>query len=139
MFNPLKKQWQTLKLAQPGKRFAQRYKAGQEARKRAGPGFKLLRFVRIVIALGSIAVGIVLVFIPGPAILFFLIAGSLLAAESMTIARFLDWVEVELRKGFSWSTRHWRRLHLIGKIALSALAATGAGGCAYAAYRLMAG
>lgn len=139
MSNPLTKQWQTLKRGKPGERFAQRYEAGQKVKKAAGPGFKLLRVVRILIALGSVVVGVILVFIPGPAILFFLISGSLLAAESLTIARFLDWTELKLRAAFSWSTRHWRRLHLAGKIALSGLVATGAGGFAYVAYRLMAG
>ena len=139
MSNPLKKQWQTLKRGKPGERFIQRYEAGQKAKKSAGPGFKLLRVVRILVALGAVVVGIILVFIPGPAILFFLIAGSLLAAESRTIARFLDWAELKLRAVFSWLSRQWRRLHFAGKVAVSSLAATGAGGCAYAAYRMMAG
>lgn len=139
MFNPLKKQWQTLKRGRPGERFVKRYEAGKKAKKQVGAGFKLLRFARILVALGAVVVGIILVFIPGPAILFFLIAASLLAAESIAIARFLDWAEVKLRAAFSWLAHHWQRLHLAGKIGISALAASGAGGCAYAAYRLMAG
>ncbi len=137
MSNPLKRQWQTLKRGKPGERFAARYEAGRKAKKNAGPGFKFLRLARILIALGSLVVGVVLVFIPGPAIVFFLLSGSLLAAESLTIAHFLDWSEVKLRAAFGWIVRHWRKLHLIGKIAVSSLAVTGAGGCAYAAYRLM--
>src|SRR6185312_109830 len=103
MTNPLKKQWQSLKRGKPGHRFRSRYDAGRKARKDAGFGFKLLRLLRLVIALAAVAIGIVLVFIPEPAILFFLLAGSLLAAESLTIARFLDWTEVKLRAGFAWS------------------------------------
>lgn len=137
MSNPLKKQWETLKRGRPGERFVARYDAGQKTKKDAGFGFKILRVVRILIALGAVVVGIILVFIPGPAILFFLIAGSLLAAESLTIARFLDWSELKLRVLFHWIARHWRKLHVAGKIAISSLAITGAGGCAYVAYQLM--
>jgi hypothetical protein len=38
-----------------------------------------------------------LVFIPGPAILFFLIAGALLAVQSLGVARALDWSELRGR------------------------------------------
>ena len=139
MANPFKKQWQSLKRGEPGRRFRARYDAGQKAKKEASPGFKFLRIARILIALASVAIGVVLVFIPGPAVLFFLLAGSLLAAESLTIARALDWTEVKLRMVFSWLKRHWRKLHVVGKVAVTGLALTGAGACAYAAYRLMAG
>ena len=139
MSNPFKKQWQSLKRGQPGRRFRARYDAGQKAKKDASPGFKFLRIARILVALASLAIGVILVFIPGPAILFFLLSGSLLAAESLTIANLLDWAEVKLRAVFSWLKRHWRKLHVAGKVAVTGLALTGAGGCAYAAYRLMAG
>src|SRR5688572_27646844 len=137
MSNPLKKQWQSLKRGRPGERFKKRYEAGQKANKVAGTGFKLLRLSRIVIALGSLAIGVVLVFIPGPAILFFLLAGSLLASESMTVARFCDWSELKIRKSGSWLKRHWKKLHLMGKMVVSGAAMGGAVGCAYLAYRLM--
>lgn len=139
MTNPLKKQWPSLKRGKPGHRFKSRYDAGQKAKKDASFGFKLLRLLRIFIALAAVAVGVVLVFIPGPAVLFFLLAGSLLAAESLTIARFLDLTEVKLRAFWSGCQRLWRRLHLAGKIAITGLAAAGAGGCAYVAYRSVAG
>ncbi|HEY4249169.1 MAG TPA: hypothetical protein VGM64_20260 [Lacunisphaera sp.] len=138
MTNPLKQQWQSLKRGKPGHRFRARYDAGSRVKKDASFGFKLIRLLRFVIALAAAAVGVVLVFIPGPAILFFLLAGSLLAAESLTIARFLDWIEVKLRDLFEWCQRQWRRMHPAGKIAITGLAATGATGCVYAAYRLVA-
>ena len=43
-------------------------------------------------------IGIVLMFMPGPAILFFLLAGAVMAEESRTVARFLDWLELRLRQ-----------------------------------------
>ena len=138
MPNPLKKQWQSLKRGQPGRRFRARYDSRHLAKKDASIGFKFLRLARIIIALAAVVVGVVLVFIPGPAFLFFIFAGSLLAAESLTIARFLDWTEVKLRSGFTFCERQWRHLHLSTKIAITSVAVTGAGGCAYAAYRFVA-
>ena len=137
MPNPLKKQWQSLKRGRPGRRFEERYEAGLQAKKNSSIEFKLLRIIRILIALGAIAVGVVLVFIPGPAILFFLVAGSLLAAESIRVARFLDWLEVKLRAAWSWLEKHWRKLHPAGRVAATASALGGASVFAYAAYRLM--
>lgn len=138
MTNPLKQRWQSLKQGKPGHRFRSRYDAGRKAKKNASFGFKLFRLLRLVIALAATVIGVILVFIPGPAILFFLLAGSLLAAESLTIARFLDWTEVKLRAIGGWGQGQWHRLHLAGKIAITGLAATGATGCAYVAYRLVA-
>ncbi len=139
MINPLKKQWYSLVRGKPGRRFRSRYDAGKKAKNDASLGFKLFRLLRFVIALGAAAIGVILVFVPGPAVLFFLLAGSLLATESLSIARFLDWTEVKLRAVFGSARRQWHRLHLAGKIAITGLAATGASGCAYAAYRLVAG
>lgn len=139
MRNPLKKQWQSLKRGQPGERFKARYSAAKKDRAGASFGKQISRVIRFGFALVSAAIGVILVFIPGPAILFFLIAGSLLASESLVIARFLDWGELRLRAGVSWLQRHWKRLHLIGKITVTALAMSLSGGCAYAAYRLMQG
>lgn len=138
MINLVKQQWQSLKRGKSGHRFRSRYEAARKARKNVGFRVKLQRLVRLVIALAATVIGVVLVFIPGPAILFFLLAGSLLAAEFLTIARFFDWTEVKLRTGFAWGQRRWHRLHRAGKILLTGLAAFGTIGCAYVAYRLVA-
>jgi fatty acid desaturase len=132
-----KMQWQALRRGQPGKRFQARYRSGQKAVKEAGAGHKALRIFRLLVALGCVVVGVVLVFIPGPAILFFLIAGGLLSAESIVVARFLDWAEVKLRAGWTWSKRHWKKLPLAGKIGVMVLAAAFAGAGAYAVYRFV--
>jgi hypothetical protein len=133
----LKTQWKTLKHAKPGQRFEARYKSGQRASEAAGWGQQALRFLRLLVALGSIVVGIVLTVIPGPAILFFLIAGSLLSTESLFVARSLDWTEVKLRLGWSWGKRHWRKLSLGGKIALEAGAVCVVVGLGFASWFLI--
>lgn len=138
MPNPFKKQWESLKRGRPGHRFRNRYETAKKTRKSTDTGFKLSRFLRICAALVMAAIGVVLVFIPGPAILFFLVAGGLLAAESLTIARLLDWTELLFRSGVRRLMRFWERLQLAGKIAMTGLATCGAGGCGYLVYRWMA-
>jgi hypothetical protein len=83
--------------------------------------------LRLLVAVGCVAVGILLMFIPGPAVLFFLIAGSLLSTESLFVARSLDWSELKLRAGWSWSKKQWGKLSLVAQIAVG----TGAVGLAF--------
>lgn len=126
-------EWKTLKRGRPGHRFEDRYVALRRTKNRRT---MIGRIARLVIAVASLAVGIVLMFIPGPAILFFLIAGGLLAAESRGVARGLDWSEVRIRRITKWLLMRWRKLPLIGKIFVGAVVlALGAGGL-YLGYRI---
>lgn len=134
MPNALKRQWETLKDGRPGQRFQARYESAQKAREG-----RMTRIFRIILALGAVLIGIVLIFIPGPAILFFLVAAGLLAAESLTVARLLDRIDVRAELAWKWFKRRWEKLHFVGKIALSGIVLFGAGGCVYAAYRVAIG
>jgi hypothetical protein len=122
----LKSEWRTLRCGPPGRRFQEHYDASHgTANRRTIVG----RVVRMFIAIASIAIGVVLMFIPGPAILFFLIAGGLLAAESRYVARGLDCSEVQLRRFAHWLIVRWRRMPLSGKVfAGIAFVAVGASG-----------
>jgi hypothetical protein len=82
--------------AEPGKRFTELYE-----RQQGKPGW--LKWFYVVGALACVAVGVVLVFIPGPAFVFFILAGGLLSAQSHWMATRLDRAELALR-GL------WRRL-----------------------------
>ena len=129
-------EWRILRRGAPGHRFQDRYEAGHRTRDRRS---MVGRVVRMVIAVAFVAIGVVLMFIPGPAILFFLIAGGLLAAESRRVARALDWSEVKLRKLASWLKAQWQKLPLAGKIVVAVvLLAIGAAGL-YVGYRIMFG
>ncbi len=76
-------------------------------------------------------------FIPGPAILFFAIAGGLLAAESRQVARILDWTEVQIRKVAVYLRARWIKLSLGGKIIVGlGIAAVSVAGLFFS-YRLM--
>lgn len=68
-----------------------------------------LRAIYIGLALVALVVGVVLAFIPGPAVLFFAIAAALTATQSAWVARVLDRVECKLRAWFTAARDWWRR------------------------------
>jgi hypothetical protein len=106
-------EWKMLRRGRPGHRFQDRYESSRRTKNRRS---MVGRIIRLVLALAALAIGVVLMFIPGPAIVFFFLAGSLLAAESRAVARLLDWSEVKLRKVASWLRAKWRKLPVFGKI-----------------------
>ncbi|MDI1337815.1 MAG: hypothetical protein PSU94_16660 [Lacunisphaera sp.] len=116
-----------------------RYEAARAARKDASWAARVRRALRLLLALVLFVIGVAEAFLPGPAILFFFFAGGLLAAESRSIARLLDWGEVRLRALWGWGRRHWRVLPVWGKVVCGALAAAVSFGGAYVSYRLVAG
>lgn len=97
----------------------------------------MLRIFHLILALALVAVGVVLVFIPGPAVLFFFIGGGLLASESRGIARMLDWLEVKLRALWNWGTRHWKKMPHWGRAMLATGVVCVGVAAAYTSYRLM--
>jgi hypothetical protein len=99
----LTEEWQRLKRASPGKRF-QAFNERQQQRAR-GP----IKALYLGGALVSLAVGVVLVFIPGPAFVFFILAGGLLAAQSRWMAERLDRLEVTGREKATQVRAWWRR------------------------------
>ncbi len=124
----------SLRRGKPGQRFQDRYRRNQ--RSKASRGI-LPRLIRLLGAAVALAIGAVLAFIPGPAVLFFLLAGALLASDSLMIARALDWTEVRARRVGRWAQRIWRGLPTYGRAALLL-----AGGClsvasTYGVYRIM--
>ena len=106
MLARLKHQWKTLKRLEPGQRFQT---AHRQHRQSAGKS-PVRRVLYAVAGVVSLAIGVVLVFIPGPAILFFLIAGGLFAMQSLWVARALDWSELRIRAAIS-AIRKWRSRH----------------------------
>ena len=135
MIARLKRQWKTLQRARPGRRFEERYEAAQRKENRAS---FFARVVRFTIATAALAVGVVLMFIPGPAVLFFAISGALLASESRGVARFLDWSEVKIRAVVRWATRFWKKLPVVGKVAIALVGAAGSVGAGYLGYTVIA-
>lgn len=98
----------------PGRRFQDRY---ERARKKQEAS-KYRRILNIALALVLAAVGVVLVFIPGPAVVFFFLAGGLAASESRLVARAMDWLEVKVRTVVGGLRRRWSRISRGGRAAL---------------------
>jgi hypothetical protein len=90
----LRKGWTELKASKPGERFQDTYHRQKQAdRGRSAAA----RWLRPIVALLSFAIGVVLAFIPGPAVVFFALSATLLATQSLYVARALDRTEVWLR------------------------------------------
>jgi hypothetical protein len=129
-----RKHWRELQRGQPGRRFESRYERARQATRRGGAGHRILI---MTLALVMIAIGVVLLVIPGPGIPVLLIGGGLLATESRTMARFMDWCEVKGRKIAAWAVRRWKRMPLSARFALSICGLCGSAGMAYVTYQLL--
>jgi len=96
MFRSLKQRWRRFKTPPSGKRFqafhVRHHRKTNLARSIATFGAGLL----------LIAVGLVLLVLPGPGLLIGAIGAALLAGESKIVARGLDWLDLRV-------TRLWRR------------------------------
>ena len=133
MLVALKQQWHGLQRSQPGHRFQNRYASAQRQRDQV-PTWR--RILQLGISLVLAAAGVVFVFIPGPAILFFALAGAMLASESRTVARALDWTELRLRSGWRRAARFWSGLGVGGRIVLLTLLAALMAAAVFVAWRI---
>ena len=104
MRNRLRHYWQEFKSAAPGERFHERFE--RRERERALEGFQWSRVLLISLALLCILIAIPLMILPGPAVLFYALAGFLLAGESSWLARGLDRTELWLRRIFKRPGSH---------------------------------
>ena len=124
--------WRELRGGRPGHRFTDRYQRAQESRHRKGT---VARIILIVAAILCFAVGLVLTVMPGPAFVFFILAGGILATESRVVARFMDACEVVIRKIARWAEQRWQRLPWPARIALVIIVASGAFAVMFLGYR----
>jgi len=129
----LKRQWLAFRGGTPGHRFQDRFDRQRRARKTQSWA---LRLIQPIIAIILLVIGVVLTFIPGPAIVFYFAGAGLLAGESRTLSRALDWSEVKLRKACRWFKQWWKGASLGARLAVIAMGVCGVIGLAYAAYEL---
>lgn len=127
----LTQQWRAFRRGPPGRRFLGSYERHQRSAKKGHWAGKLL-----CVGGGAllIVLGLVFTLIPGPAILFFLVGGGLLARESPNVARAMDWIEVRVRAVASWCVRHWQALAGWQRGVLTVVGGALAAGVAYAVY-----
>ena len=102
MFSKLKATWRALKKHEPGTRFETFHR--QQKRKPVW-----VKVVYFALVFAAFAVGVVLAFIPGPAVVFFAVSGALLSTQSRWVARALDKGEVWGRKVLASIRAWWRR------------------------------
>lgn len=91
------RKWDKIKNIPPGKRFQERYYYRKKKRKNRS---QLEKIFLIVLGVAIIFVGMFLWFVPGPGWLTIFVGAAIIAGESLVVARFLDWVEIRLRKIF---------------------------------------
>lgn len=94
------RRWRAFQALPAGERFERFHEQQKDAPAWVKP-------VLIVGVLASLAIGVVLVFIPGPAFVFFGLAGALLATQSALVARALDRAEVWARSLVGHIRERW--------------------------------
>jgi hypothetical protein len=122
--------WEEMKDDPPGQRFQEHYRRRQEESERGG------RALHYLLVIGLVVVGVVLMFIPGPAVVLFAFAGALLAEDSLRIAKALDGLELRIRALVKWGQRVWKRAGRAARAAIVLLALSVAGAGAYGLYWL---
>jgi hypothetical protein len=125
--------WEEMKHDPPGKRFQKHYHRRHEEGEKKGRGRHYL------LVIGLVLVGVVLVFIPGPAVVLFALAAALLAEDSLRIAKALDWLEVRIRRLIARARGTWKRSGALARIAMALLALAIAGAVAYGMWWVMFG
>ena len=132
MLETFKCSWQRFKADPPGKRFQLQFKRRHEVART--PLQKAL-----VLGGGVLltAVGILLFFLPGPGVLFVLLGAALIAQQSLTVARALDWSEIRVRKLLARSFGAWGHFSAALKIFLVGLAVVGALAVGFGAFKFL--
>ena len=128
--------WRDLRRGRPGRRFQDRYERARQENGRSG---LVKRILLILVAIVFLAISVVLTVMPGPAFVFFILAGALFAAESKTVARFMDWAEVRVRNLVGWARQRWLRLPNVSRVGVITIAVVCAAVVAFAGYRIVYG
>jgi hypothetical protein len=104
MFDELRENWEIFKSGPPGERFQCVHK--RRARKNKGASFR--RWAWLILGILLILAGIFFLAMPGPGMLVLAVGLALVAGESLSVARILDWAELKLRPLYLWGKRRWR-------------------------------
>jgi uncharacterized protein (TIGR02611 family) len=132
MVEQIRRHWREFRESKPGQRFEERYRR----RRQGEQGHIVWRIFLItlgaVIALGSL----VLAPLPGPGWITILIGLMILGGELLPVARFLDWLEIQLRKLWRLVQKIWRSSFL-GKVAVVMVAGSCVAAIIYVGYLLL--
>ena len=134
MFEQLRQNWREFTESKPGQRFKDRYHRRRQDEQSHIIWRIFLITLGAVIALGSL----VLAPLPGPGWATVFIGLMILGGEVLPAARFLDWLEIWLRKLGRFIHKIWQA-SVVGKIAVILVAAFCVAAVAYVAYLLLSG
>jgi hypothetical protein len=104
LFQLMRRNWREFVRDRPGERFMGHYR-----RLREGGSIKL-RAIAVFVGTVLVAGGVVLLFIPGPGLLFLAFGLALFGGESKTLAGWLDRAELPVRRQLGYFRRRWKRL-----------------------------
>ncbi|MDQ3604150.1 MAG: hypothetical protein M3385_09880 [Actinomycetota bacterium] len=132
MIEQLQQSWREFKESKPGQRFKDRYRRRRQDEQAHIVWRIFLITIGAVIVLGSL----VLAPLPGPGWGTVFIGLMILAGEVLPAARFLDWLEVWLRKLGRFIHKIWQA-SILGKIAVILVAALCIAAFVYVVYLLL--
>lgn len=132
MLQSVKDHWRELKQGQPGRRFADHYRNRHET-----GGNQLHKVLLLAVGALIVAAGVFFLAVPGPGLVIIFLGGGIMAQESLTAARVLDWCELQLRGLAGWALRVWRNASIPVRAALALCALILAGSAGFLAYRVL--
>lgn len=132
MLKKFKQSWRRFQSSTPGQRFQKRY-----AQHRKSAHGILLRIFFSGAGLLLVAAGIFFLPAPGPGLVIVVLGASLLAQESLWVARVLDGTELILRNMYARSVRCWRAASSAFKAFLGFFAVVLFAALALSAYRIL--
>lgn len=136
MSERLGESWREFKNSKPGNRFQNRYWRRQEqTRSRYGIRKTLYIIVGIVVAIGSLA----LAPLPGPGWATFFVGLSMIAGESLYVAKLLDIAELEARELAVLARDVWTGSSITAQLVILLVALTCVAALVYAVYSLLFG
>jgi hypothetical protein len=136
MLQHLKEDWRHLKHGEPGQRFKDRYYLSQ---RRNRGRFTFWRVFNLGVGSGIALGGLLMVIAPGPGWLAIFLGLGMLGGEVLPVARFLDWIEVRLRKLVRWVSVAWNSTPGVGKALIVLAILTVVATSAYGAYHFLFG
>jgi uncharacterized protein (TIGR02611 family) len=132
MAEQMKQHWREFTESRAGERFKERYRRRQQAER----GHIVWRIFLITLGAVIVVGSLVLAPLPGPGWATVFVGLMILGGEVLPAARFLDWLEVRLRRLWRLVQRVWQA-SFMGKVAVVVVMAILAAAIIYVGYLLL--
>lgn len=127
MTDRMKQQWRDFKKREPGKRFQEIHENRRKGEKDKSP---VMRHVRMAAGVLLTLVGVFMLPMPGPGTIVLVLGLAVMAGESVTVAKFLDWLELRLRAVYQSLKKAWEKWSPVQRWSAVSAAALALGGTA---------